>query len=394
MKQNELKVNRQSSARVREPLIVVEGYWDLEKCDGADSAQNPQVQLLTNRVTLLTAEMQVQGACGNTIQLWVLRGCCWGVRKPKLVNVLTSVSSSGDSQGPRHLLCECELPPNEVITLVLACDGQGKDKKEKDEEEVLSADSTCILQREYSSLLQADPHCWPAAAVYLRCAHKKRQATAPNPLLPSRSPPQLSKLFVSKMADGANSNQFTSQGFSSAPPTFKLAILTRSPLAQGPMLLLPLHKVEVEASEVLKRKERRATTVGMSRLPAPRASLTEMHQETDSKAGQVEKHPKAVTHKEEVQINPEIIPGFAKLYLNAGDRLDEKLARSTERFSAQIGREWRLTASEERKQVFRKSTAFYNWKHWYRLLMSLGPTARRAYRLQDYAKEKRFGKSF
>lgn len=77
-----------------EEATVIEGEWELGKCDGLDSAQNPQVQLQAHHLTWMGVDLVAEGPCGKTVQMLVLRNCRWGLRRPRIAVML----NVGDSE--------------------------------------------------------------------------------------------------------------------------------------------------------------------------------------------------------------------------------------------------------------------------------------------------------
>lgn len=166
---------------------VIEAEWEPGKCGGLASAQNPQVQLQANHLTWMGLDLVAEGPCGKTVQAWILTKSRWGLRRPKIVHVLAHVSKVGNPYGPRRIRCECELPSNEVVTIVLACSSE-------DDGQLGSVDRNKPVQEDGGKDSAVDDD---DASAFRQCS-----------------------------ADPTVSI-----------PRFRLTIATRKPLAQGPVLL-------------------------------------------------------------------------------------------------------------------------------------------------------------
>eukprot|EP00812_Abedinium_dasypus_P009266 NODE_2969_length_849_cov_100.642317.p1 GENE.NODE_2969_length_849_cov_100.642317~~NODE_2969_length_849_cov_100.642317.p1 ORF type:complete len:256 (+),score=54.00 NODE_2969_length_849_cov_100.642317:3-770(+) len=101
------------------PAIV--DKWTPDACGGLGSANNPQVQLHTERRALLQVELHAWEV--SALQLWVLERSVWGVHRPLLTHALTKAQArrSDGQLGAMAVCCECEVLANEVVTLVAAC---------------------------------------------------------------------------------------------------------------------------------------------------------------------------------------------------------------------------------------------------------------------------------
>lgn len=93
----------------------------LEACGGLDSERNPQVQMEAERLTWVRLDLEVKGKCGPTIQMLVLRRSRWGLRRPKITNIITKAECVGNPDGHRQLRCDFEILPGEVSTVVICC---------------------------------------------------------------------------------------------------------------------------------------------------------------------------------------------------------------------------------------------------------------------------------
>lgn len=177
----------------------VDGAWVHGSCAGLGSERNPQVQLEVQRLTWIRADLHVEGECGQTVQIWVLGRSRWGLRRPRMANVIAKAENVGVPVGPRRLRCEFEVPPGQVATIVLCCSSADDTPR--------SPESTLSSPRSPYSLPQSPP----------------------------QSPSQ-----------NVNQNQ--------APaPSFKLFIMSSLPLERAPLVILPRKPLASNKSRARKK---------------------------------------------------------------------------------------------------------------------------------------------
>lgn len=313
------------TVRKRESEIVVEGMWEWGKCDGANSPQNPQVQLQAGHLTLMHAELLVEGPCGNIVQLWVLAKSRWGLPRPKLVHVLANVTEEGSPHGPRRIKCECELPANETITLVLACDGgdDAKGKREKqdrrrDQERKASPTSDVESDKTFKFKKKTTVHFGEDSDAP---ETHSADVTGPSSLAPQAIP---------DIAAGP-------------VPSFRLSITTSRPLAHGPLLLRQRPKREEVPAFC-----RTAILKDFSKMAPVTADKKRTFEELCVEAAN---RTKSSPNKQPIEIDPQKIPIFAEAYLHAADTLDEDIISGLERASAFHWRQSRINCIAEAKQL-------------------------------------------
>jgi len=299
--------------RTRRPELVIEGSWELGKCNGADSAQNPQVQLQAERLTWMSVELLAEGPCGPIMQLWVLKNCRWGLRRPKLVHVLAHASITGKPHGPRRIKCECELPADEVISIVVACDG-GNDEHGKNRRIVKQQTMTLSGWEKDNKL----------AAIHAASAVRT----------PSKTGGVEQAIVLG--------------------PTFRLTIGTSQPLARGPVLLTQRQKQVREQSPLATSETAGARSFWPSgqlcRRCAGRCAGDVLCLATsETAAGRCAASccwPYNVGSERfapHVQIDPRKIPMFAETIMHAEKAIEEKVAKGLEEASASCCRHARLS---------------------------------------------------
>eukprot|EP00929_Paragymnodinium_shiwhaense_P023869 TRINITY_DN14843_c0_g1_i1.p1 TRINITY_DN14843_c0_g1~~TRINITY_DN14843_c0_g1_i1.p1 ORF type:complete len:606 (-),score=153.42 TRINITY_DN14843_c0_g1_i1:403-2220(-) len=113
-------------------VVSLSGSWPPASCGGIGSPYNPQVQLKTERRTLMRLKLQARGGAPNScLQLLVLKAGKWDLRRvlyPQS-DVLTHAHAkprarvqdkdSSVAGGALQLTIDCELPPNTIVQLLL-----------------------------------------------------------------------------------------------------------------------------------------------------------------------------------------------------------------------------------------------------------------------------------
>eukprot|EP00930_Biecheleria_cincta_P097057 TRINITY_DN88792_c0_g1_i1.p1 TRINITY_DN88792_c0_g1~~TRINITY_DN88792_c0_g1_i1.p1 ORF type:complete len:538 (-),score=82.08 TRINITY_DN88792_c0_g1_i1:36-1649(-) len=252
------------SHQLDKPYISVNGCWQPGMDDGPGSADNPQVQLRAGRHMLLQVELRaVAPQAQDSLELWVLRGTCWGTRVKSLkksflitddgdlrprspeskarqetkgrllyghvmslpdgsnevsshwsFEVLTSASSVAQGPGPLRVRIECEVSAQDTVTLLLA---RGQPRLPAEEDRTSSK----------ASILSVATFGVGA-----------RGLLAPAPAQPTRPIPSQATTPRSARVWGwqPNTSHQPDQG-ASPNNSFELRLWTSSPCSKGPTLL-------------------------------------------------------------------------------------------------------------------------------------------------------------
>jgi len=120
------KFARPRFSHVRPPCngsMQISGRWCPQTCGGPVSALNPQVQIETAKLTLVSIQLDVSGPCGKSLEVWIVRHARWGHRRHALSNVEAWTRASISVACPHVLAFDVELPGRNIFNIVLACEG-------------------------------------------------------------------------------------------------------------------------------------------------------------------------------------------------------------------------------------------------------------------------------
>jgi len=248
--------------RPRHSHPPVEGAFVLEACGGLDSERNPQVQMEAARLTWVRMDLEVQGKCGPTIQMWVLHRSRWGLRRPKITNIITKAETVGNRVGPRQLRCEFELQPGEVSTTVICCSAadnspptaQGEENSQKvpfqptwteENRKTMPEARTVRVSIEQPEVIRSRTDPLSATDV------KEEPAT-------NRS--ESKQAAEDERKKKGKKDEPKTESSSTKVATFKLFITTTLPFARAPILLDPRKPVAPRRSKSPKGRLKKMTT--------------------------------------------------------------------------------------------------------------------------------------